>query len=41
MVKSYMVKVYAFMIKAGMRNVEELPENYREPVAIYMAEQEE
>lgn len=41
MVKDYMVKVYAVLVKAGRREVEELQEEYIIPVAEYLAEQEE
>lgn len=39
-VKQYMVKVYAFMVKSGMKEIEELPEHYQVPVAEYLAAQE-
>lgn len=39
-VKPYMIKVYAFMVKSGMKEIEDLPEHYRVPVAEYLAAQE-
>jgi hypothetical protein len=41
MIKQYMVKIYAFLIKAGKRDVESIPEAYQIPVAEYLAQQEE
>lgn len=40
-VKSYMIPVYAVLVKAGKREVESLPEPYAVPVAEYLAAQEE
>lgn len=39
-VKQYMVKVFAFMVKSGMKEIEDLPEHYQVPVAEYLAAQE-
>lgn len=39
MVYEYMIPVYAYLVKAGSREIEGLPEQYRLPVALYMAEQ--
>lgn len=36
----YMVGVYAFLIKAGRRTLEGIPEEYQKPVAEFIAEQE-
>ncbi|WP_269724331.1 CD1375 family protein [Paenibacillus sp. oral taxon 786] len=41
MIKEYMVKAYAILVKGGRRDIESLPEAYRIPVAEYLAEQEE
>lgn len=41
MVYDYMVKVYAFLVKAGRRTIESLPEPYQLPVAEYLAAQAE
>lgn len=40
-VKSYMVKVYAVLIKNEKREIEALPEEYIVPVAEFIASQEE
>lgn len=37
MVYNYMIKVYAYLVKAGRKTIEELPEEYRIPVAEYLA----
>lgn len=39
MVYEYMVPVYAYLVKAGSREIEGLPEQYRLPVAEFMASQ--
>lgn len=36
-VANYMVKVYAYLVKAGRREVESLPQEYQTPVSEYMA----
>lgn len=36
---NYMVKVYAYLVKAGRREIEQLPEAYQIPVAEYLAGQ--
>lgn len=41
MVYAYMVKVYAFLVKAGRRTIESLPEEYQIPVAEYLATEAE
>ena len=41
MVKEYMVKAYAVLVKGGRREIETLPEAYQIPVAEYLASQEE
>ena len=41
MVREYMVKVYAFLIKEAGREIETIPEQYRIPVGEYLAAQEE
>lgn len=40
-VKEYMIKVYAVLVKAGLRQPEALPEAYQVPVAEYLAKEEE
>ena len=40
-VKTYMIAVYAVLVKNGKREIEELPEAYIIPVAEYLATQEE
>ena len=39
-VKTYMIAVYAVLVKNGKREIEELPEAYIIPVAEYLATQE-
>ena len=41
MVFPYMIPVYAFLVKAGSREIEKLPEQYQLPVAEYLAGQVE
>ena len=41
MVYPYMVPVYALLVKAGNREIDKLPEQYRIPVAEYLAAQVE
>lgn len=41
MVKEYMVKVYAFLVKEAGREIETIPEQYRIPVSEYLVAQEE
>ncbi|MCQ4924068.1 CD1375 family protein [Tissierella carlieri] len=41
MVKAYMIKVYAVLIKNEKREIETLPEEYIVPVAEFIASQEE
>ncbi|SKC67965.1 CD1375 family protein [Maledivibacter halophilus] len=41
MIKQYMVKIYSFLIKAGKREIEGIPESYQIPVAEHLAHQEE
>lgn len=36
-VKTYMIAVYAVLVKNGKREIEELPEAYIIPVAEYLA----
>jgi|GEM_PF-4506706 len=36
-----MFPIYALLIKVGNRQITDIPEIYQEPVAVYMAEQEE
>ena len=36
---NYMIKVYAYLVKAGRREIEQLPEAYQVPVAEYLASQ--
>lgn len=38
---TYMIAVYAILVKNGKREIEELPEAYIIPVAEYLATQEE
>jgi len=38
---TYMIAVYAVLVKNGKREIEELPEAYIIPVAEYLATQEE
>ena len=40
-VKTYMIAVYAVLVKNGKREIEELPEAYIIPVAEYLATEEE
>lgn len=37
MVFPYMIPVYALLVKAGSREIDSLPEQYRVPVAEYLA----
>ena len=37
MVYNYMIKVYAYLVQAGKRTIESLPEAYQLPVAEYLA----
>ncbi|MGG1265571.1 CD1375 family protein [Brevibacillus laterosporus] len=41
MVKEYMIPVYSLLVKVGRREIESLPEDYKVPVAEYLAEQTE
>lgn len=41
MIKEYMVKAYAILVKGGRRDIETLPTDYQMPVAEYLAMQEE
>ncbi|WP_279231052.1 CD1375 family protein [Clostridium amazonitimonense] len=41
MIKEYMVNTYAFLVKAGRRVIEDIPESYQIPVAEHLATQEE
>ena len=36
-VANYMVKVYAYLVKNTQRDIESLPEEYKTPVAEYLA----
>lgn len=36
-----MIPVYSFLVKAGSREIDKLPEQYRIPVAEYLAAQVE
>ncbi|KNF08568.1 hypothetical protein CLPU_6c00540 [Gottschalkia purinilytica] len=38
-VKEYMIPVYALLIRAERRTIEDVPEVYQVPVAEHMAEQ--
>mgnify|MGYP001033295376 CR=1 FL=1 len=40
-VQKYMIPVYAFLVKAGSREIESLPDQYQLPVAEYLAAQVE
>ncbi len=40
-VKQYMVKVYAYLVKRGKRELESLPTEYQDPVAEHLAANEE
>ena len=35
-IKTYMVKVYAMLIKGGSRTIEDIPAEYVEPVIAYL-----
>ena len=37
MVYQYMIPVYAFLVKAGSREIESLPNQYQLPVAEFLA----
>ncbi len=37
MLYNYMIKVYAYLVRIGYKNIEDLPEEYRLPVAEYLA----
>ena len=41
MVYQYMIPVYAFLVKAGSRQVEGLPTQYQFPVAEFLASEVE
>ncbi len=41
LVKDYIVKVYAYLVKNGKREIDTLPEAYAIPVAEYIVELEE
>jgi hypothetical protein len=41
MVKDYLVKAYAILVKGGRRELDTLPEDYQIPVAEYLVTQEE
>ncbi len=41
LVKDYIVKVYAYLVKNGKREIDTLPEVYAVPVAEYIVEMEE
>ena len=41
MVKDYLVKAYAILVKGGRRELETLPEAYQIAVAEYLVSQEE
>lgn len=41
MVKEYLVKAYAHLVKVGRRELEMLPTDYQDPVALYLVEQYE
>ena len=36
-IANYMVKVYAYLVKAARRDVDTLPNEYKTPVAEYLA----
>ena len=35
---NYMIKVYAFLVKAGRKQLEDIPEEYQIPVAEYLVQ---
>lgn len=37
MTYSYMYPIYAYLIQIGARTIDTIPENYKKPVAEYMA----
>jgi len=41
MIYSYMIPIYAFLVKHGKRTLEDLPEPYQIPVAEYLANEAE
>lgn len=41
MVYSYMIVIYAFLVKQGRRSIESLPEAYQLPVAEHLAAENE
>ncbi len=41
MVYAYMIPIYAFLVKHEKRTLEDLPEQYRIPVAEYLANEAE
>lgn len=41
MAQQYMVKVYAYLVKVGRRDIDSLPEAYRVPVTENLASQVE
>lgn len=41
MVYTYMIKVYAYLVKSGKRLIETLPVNYQLPVAELLATESE
>lgn len=41
MVHEWMIPVYGWAIKAGLRTLESIPKRYQEPVAKWLMEQEE
>lgn len=41
MVLKFMIPCYAILVKAGSRKIEDIPQQYQEPVAAYLAEQYE
>lgn len=39
MVQPYLVRVYAFLVESGRREIKSLPEEYKVPVAEHLVEQ--
>jgi len=41
MVLKFMIPCYAILVKSETKKIEEIPPQYQEPVALYLAEQYE
>jgi hypothetical protein len=39
MVKQFLITIYAMLVIGGIKTIEELPEEYRQPVTEYLAAQ--